>query len=245
MKVYDWGRRPRVRYLAATVAFALFVASGVIAARWRTYPKIKSLAPIPTPLGISGRRLFRFRSGDCLVLQPPVGNISDDDHKSYRGTDETTDLVRLALPASSPWHIDPNRPEEQTTFNCGTFAVGDVIGLTRTDFLDPRAVSITNYQNPAHVLLEQFFERVATFPVGEIDWQELDRLDSLRDDDVVVFATHGSSDAYVHLGKIAKVNGSNRMVSKMGRGPIVRGTIQRTALVYEGRFDEVQIYRRS
>jgi hypothetical protein len=170
--------------------------------------------------------------------------VSEEDRQQYRGTDEETELVRQVLPPGSGWRTDPNRPEEDTTFNCATFAIGDVIGLSRSDFLTPQAVSFTNMQNPAHVLLQEFFYCLATYPLAEIKWHELDRLETLSDNDVVVFATHGSSEEYVHLGRIAKWQGRNRMLSKMGRGPIVRGTIERTAQAYEGRFDEIQIYRR-
>lgn len=228
---------------AVVVCFA-FAVNVAVASYQRRFPRSETLTPIPTPIGISGRKLFRLRHGDCIVLRPPIDLASDAEQQRYCGTDEETELVRHVPAPDSRWRIDPNRLEEESTFNCATFALGDVIGLTRADFLDPRAVSATNWKNPAHVLLQEFFDRRAVYSLAGIKWSELDQLESLREDDVVVFATHGSDDEYVHLGRIAKSRGRNRMLSKMGRGPIVIGTLQTTARAYEGRFDEIQIYRR-
>ncbi|QDT11978.1 hypothetical protein [Planctomycetes bacterium K23_9] len=233
------------RYAAlAMIAVVVLAMNSAIAGRNGKYPEMEFLAPIPTPIGISGRKLFRLRNGECIVIRPPIEFVSTEEQQRYSGTDEETELVPQVLPLDSPWRTDPSRPEDQTTFNCATFAIGDVIGLSRADFLEPRAVGFTNGQNPAHILLQEFYDRLATYPVADVDWSELDKLESLIDDDVVVFANHGSDEAYIHLGKISKSNGRNRMISKMGRGPIVRGTIERTVQVYEGRFDEIQIYRR-
>lgn len=246
MSIRNWRRHFCARRYAALAIIVVVVlaVNNAIGGRHRKYPKAETLAPIPTPIGISGRRLFRFHRGECIVFRPPTELVSEDEQQRYRGTDEETELVPQVLPIGSRWRTEPNRPEEQTTFNCATFAIGDVIGLSRADFLEPRAVSFTNRQNAAHVLLQEFYYCLATHPLAEINWHELDQLESLSDNDVVVFATHGSSEEYVHLGRIAKWQGRNRMTSKMGRGPIVRGTIQRTAKAYEGKFDEIQIYRR-
>ena len=246
MSTRAWKRHFRSRrYMAlAVIFFAALAVSSAIAGRQRKQLTPETLSPVPTSTGISGRRLFRFRRGECIVLRPPIELVSEEEQQRYGDTDDETGLVREVLPPDSRWRVASDRPEEQTTFNCATFAIGDVIGLSRADFLTPQAVSLTNMQNPAHILLEEFFYRVTTVPLAEIKWQDLDRLKSLRDNDVVVFANHGSNEEYVHLGRIAKWQGRNRMISKMGRGPIVRGTIQRTAQAYEGRFDEIQIYRR-
>ncbi len=246
MSIMDWKRHfcPHRFAASAMIVFFMLTVSSTIAGRHRKSLVSETLAPVPTPLGISGRKLLRFPRGECIVLRPPIKLVSEEEKGQYLGTDEETELVRHVLPPGSRWRIEPNRPEDLTTFNCATFAVGDVIGLSRADFVTPQAVSFTNMQNPAHILLQEFFDCLATYPMAEIKWHELDHLESLRDNDVVVFATHGSSEEYVHLGRIVKWQGGNRMLSKMGRGPIVRGTIQRTAQAYEGRFDEIQIYRR-
>lgn len=246
MSIRNWKRPFRARRLAALamIAFVLLAVNSTIAGRSRGHWTSESLAPVPTTIGISGRRVFRFRGGECVVLRPPIDLVSEEEDQRYRGTDEETELVRHTLPTDSRWRVDPNRPEELTTFNCATFAIGDAIGLSRADFLDPRSASFTNKQNPAHVLLQEFYQRLATYSLAEVNWSQLDQLESLRDNDVVVFAIHGTDEEYVHLGKIIKWQGHNRMLSKMGRGPIVRGTLQRTAQAYEGRFNEIQIYRR-
>ncbi len=246
MSIRNWKRHFSARKVAALamIVFVVVAVNNTLAGRIRKATAAEALAPVPTQLGISGRRLFRLRHGECIVLRPPIELMSDEEHQRYLGTDEEADLVRHVLPPDSVWYVEPNRLEEQSTFNCATFAIGDVVGLSRADFLDPRAASFTNNQNPAYVLLQEFFRCLATYPVAEVNWDELDRLDSFKDDDVVVFATRGSDEEYVHLGRIAKWEGRNRMISKMGRGPIVRGTIERTAQAYEGRFDEIRIYRR-
>lgn len=244
MSIANWKRRLSThRYAAlAMILVVMLPVISAIAGNHRKYPIVESMAPVPTPIGISGRTMFRFRDGECIVIRPPVAFVSEEEQRRYRGTDEETELVRHALPPGSRWRTNPNHPEEQSSFNCATFAIGEVVGLSRLDFLEPRAVSYTNMQNPAHVLLQEFFSCVGTYPVAEVN--QLDELESINDNDVVVFASHGIETEYIHLGKIAKANGSNWMVSKMGRGPIVRGTIQRTAQTYEGRFDEIRIYRR-
>ncbi|KAA5546172.1 hypothetical protein FYK55_04560 [Roseiconus nitratireducens] len=246
MTIRGWKRHFGGRRFAflGMIVFVVLAVNSAIAGRQRRYPVPETLAPIPTPIGVSGRRLFRFGEDECVVIRPPVELVGEVERQQYLGADEETDLVRQVLSPGNRWHTDPSRPEEQTTFNCASFAIGDVIGLSRADFINPRAVAFTNMQNPARVLLQEYFYRLETYPLAAVEWDELDTLESLGDDDVVVFATHGKDDEYVHLGKIAKVHGRNRMVSKMGRGPIVRGTIQRTAQEYEGRFDEIQIYRR-
>ncbi|WP_145385014.1 hypothetical protein [Stieleria neptunia] len=242
----DWNRHfGSRRYAALAMALvAVLAVNSAIAGRQRKDLAVETLPPIPTPIGYSGRRLFRFPGGECVVLRPPIELVSEEEQQRYRGTDAESELVREVLPPDSRWRVAPHRPEDESTFNCATFAIGDVIGLSRADFLITQAVSCTNNQNPAHVLLQEYFYSLATYPLAGIEWDELDRLESLGDNDVVVFAIHGSNDEYVHLGKIAKWRGRNQMVSKMGRGPIVRGTIQRTAQAYAGKFDEIQIYRR-
>lgn len=239
-------RRDRVRvyFVSALALVGMLAVSSAIASRHKGRFAVETLSPIPTPLGISGRKLYRIRGSECVVLRPPTELVSQEEQQRFSGIDLEATFVRQEFPPGSPWHIEPNRPEDQTTFNCATFAIGEVIGLSHADYLTPQAVSFTNGENPAHVLLQEFFDCVATFPLAAIQWDKLDTLASLRDHDVVVFATHGSNEEYVHLGKIVKRQGHNRMISKFGRGPIVLGTIQHTVQAYEGGFDEIRIYRR-
>lgn len=238
-----FGTRKRVYFVAMLVVVLL--VGGAVARPHRASYVAVTLDPAPTPIGYSGRTSFRFSRGECIVLRPPIELVGEDDWQLYNGVDEEKGLVRHILPVGDRWHVESNRPEQLTTFNCATFAIGEVIGLTRADYLNPQAASFLNGQNPAHILLQEFYSRYATYPLAGINWQQLDEIATLQENDVVVFATGGSDREYVHLGKITKWKGRNRMVSKMGRGPIVRGTIKTTAKIYEGRFNEIQIYRRS
>lgn len=230
---------------AASIVVTIMIAATIsVGARFRKPAQAEDLAPIPTPLGICGRRLYRFEHGDCIVLRQPVKLFIDEDRLRYSGTDEDNELVRQQMPISDRWYTDPNQPEEQTTFNCATFAIGDVIELDRHDFLTPESVSFTNYQNPVDVLLREFYYEVESYSLESVDWKQLERLDSLEENDVVVFGYRNRNDSFAHLGKIQKLNGRNRMISKMGQGPIVRGTLQATADVFSGSFEEIRIYRR-
>ena len=82
-------------------------------------------------------------------------------------------------------------------------------------------------------------------PVDQVDWNHLETDGTLRDEDVVAFsiAQNGKTE-FVHFGKIIQQDGRNRLISKLGLGPIVIGSLENTAAEYEGQFSELQIYRK-
>ena len=127
-----------------------------------------------------------------------------------------------------------------TTFNCATYALGDVTELTKTDWLELRPTSWTKGLNPTSLILDSYFSRIATFPWSP-DLPTSVETDSLEPGDVVVFV---APQGYCHLGKVYELESGNTLVSKLGTGSLVRGSISATANYYARQVTAIQVYRR-
>lgn len=135
------------------------------------------------------------------------------------------------------------RHSRATTFNCATFALGDIVGLGPNDWIEPLARSDTLYTVPAQVILDSYCQLIAEYSTASADWQQLARDDGLLDGDILCFAFEtAGTQSYVHMGKIRKVLGRNLLVSKLGVGPIAEMSLQLCAENYS--YDSVKIFRR-
>jgi hypothetical protein len=133
----------------------------------------------------------------------------------------------------------------QCTFNCCSFVVGDVVGLTVRDWIAPAPSGDTDGTVPMRVLLDSYFREVRVYKEPIADWRSIHQDATLQQDDVLCYVkTSGPTPEVIHAGRIWRINGVNWLVSKMGTGPIVRATIQSTGALFPGAFDEIQVYRR-
>jgi hypothetical protein len=106
-------------------------------------------------------------------------------------------------------------------------------------------VDSTDYTVPMQVLLDSYFQPIRRVPVADVDWDALESDSSFTDGDVFCFVySRGTHQEFTHVGKILPKQGKNWLVSKLGRGPVVRTTLQSMADFFEGEFEEIQVYRR-
>ena len=229
------------------VAFSFFgaawlMSSKTFAGRSSTL-RIEPLTSVPTSRGITGRRVIQFRGGQCVVFRHPLHSHRPDDvWQAFAKGHEA--LEPYEVPPEDPWYVAPDDVGQLSTFNCATFAIGESIGLTTSDWLEPYVDSAAQGVSPTAVVLEHFYGLVATHPLEQADWEKLDSIPEILDGDVLVLVHRMKNEAEIaHLGKMIKTPGGNRVVSKMGYGPFVQGSIRRTAQQFEGHFNEIQFFR--
>jgi hypothetical protein len=200
------------------------------------------MEPVRTMIGLTGRSLLRCPAGDCIVLHFPPVRVDN------REALEIFKRLPGIAEEDAEVHLDPNSRWCQydaryatNTFNCCTYAVGDVVGLTTDDWISCDAIGNTCFTNPMQVLLDSYFERVKVYRPPFIG-METDP--ALRAEDVLCFVNTASPrPTYCHAGRVCKRNGTNRLVSKIGEGPILRTSIKAVAMRYSAGFDEIWVYR--
>jgi hypothetical protein len=198
--------------------------------------------------GLTGRFAMMLPAGPCVVLRrPPVANNLVDIAEILAGDPEDPEddgeVHREAT--DSYWRrMTPSHETSLSTFNCCTYAVGDVVRLSVNDWLEPKADSNTFFKVPIEIVLDSYFRMVTTRP-SPIDWNTLQRDKTLLDGDVVCFVNQQGQPNFIHVGRILKQDARNWMVSKLGNGPVVRATLQSTANAYLGEFTDVRIYRKN
>ena len=206
-----------------------------------------ALDPIRIGSGVLGRSAMSLDDEECIVVRVPLKFIDFQHVNEQLAGDPSTpddDLLFYQEDDDSQWYVPPDNLSEYSAFNCAAYALGDSIGLSRWDWLEPSPVGWTDDKCPAQAVLNQYFELVAPYPVSEIDWDELESSASIRNDDVIAFSDAEQQDKHIHFGKIKKQGGSNTLVSKLGLGPIAQGSILATAQHFNNQFSEVRVYRR-
>jgi hypothetical protein len=204
------------------------------------------LEPIITHVGLTGRSVLACTAGYCVILHYPpapveiedLTSVLEDDPHSDQDNGEVYDDPR------SPWCSPNVVPSALNTFNCCTFAVGDVVGLTPRDWIRPIPSGDTYFTAPMEVLLDSFFRRVKIYPAPKSDWSRIENDSDLQEDDVICFVAVGREyTTYTHVGKIFKRLDKNWIISKFGAGPILRTTLRATAAKFSDQFDQVWVYR--
>lgn len=142
----------------------------------------------------------------------------------------------------SHWYEGYDRQMVQTSFNCGTFAVGDFIGLHPTDVLD--GVDRPGFGNPMQIVLDTFFEKIDSFPVdANFDSSLIESNLDLHENDIISFVeTRSPKLMFVHSGRILRTGKQNLVLSKVGRrGPILLANLRLLLRIYP--CSEIQIHR--
>lgn len=190
-------------------------------------------------------RRFRLQlpQGECVVLKPAIQFLSLQDEQDQLMGDPNTpedDIEKHQEDPDSRWYAADR--SELTTFNCATYALGRSIGLSKSDWLEPAGTNWTDGRSPAAAVLHNYYEWLATYPVSDPAWKTLESSSLFRRGDVVAFVGNKQGE-FVHFGRIAMLHGRRTLVSKMGSGPIVRGTVHQTARNLRVPVTEVRVYR--
>jgi hypothetical protein len=206
----------------------------------------RRIEPIRTHLGITGRSVLACPAGYCIILHYPPAPVETEDLSTMlEGNPDTDDdSGEVYDDPTSQWCTPSAMGEARNTFNCCTFAVGDVAGLTPDDWILPTPSGDAFNTLPMEVLLDSYYQRVKTFDGPQFDWRAIERDESLQTDDVLCYVrTTDQYRCYTHAGRIWRHDGRNWLISKCGAGPIVRATIEATGLRFWGEFDTIWIYR--
>lgn len=189
------------------------------------------------------RSILKCPAGDCLIehyLRAPT-DISR--FSEYR-QDDSGEVVFVT---GNRWYAGQDAGSCAATFNCGTFAVGDYLGLTPADWLHPES-SQDGFPTPVAVILDSFFDPVCEMSVTEALNPLLFEADSrLRDGDVLCFEKiprdgDPSRRIMTHVARIQKKDGVNRLLSKFGEGPVVLSDIKFAHRMFPGG-EVVKVYR--
>lgn len=210
-----------------------------------TQPQLRRMDSIQTGRGLVGRSVISCPAGECIILHYPLRPLTEEQRSDYVNT-RTMREGRLAETVSPLWSPASSFGSVNGTFNCCTYAVGDVLGLSSSDWLAPNASGDTEDTVPMQIVLDSYYSVVRSYPGPKIDWESIQEDGDLRDDDVLCFVnTSAAKDEYAHVGRIRKRDSANWLVSKLGVGPIVESPIEATGSDFAGQFNDVRIYRRN
>ncbi len=140
------------------------------------------------------------------------------------------------------WYQGYDKGYVLTTFNCFTFAIAPFIGLTPNDRLE--AAVTPGFGNPLELTFDSYFVKVATFDLdSNFRSEQFDTDPTLQDGDVFCLVQKQYGEVlYVHAGRIKKMDGVNRLISKFGRmGPILLTDWKYVFRYYEG--NEIRVFR--
>lgn len=143
------------------------------------------------------------------------------------------------------WCKNGIRPDPN--FNCHSYSVGDVIGLTSTDWLDGVSSELTDGINPMQVVLDNYFSLVSEFDRNPESISKVARNVGLQEGDVLTLVKYSSDGSveHVHSGRIVKEKSKNWLASKLGEGPLIIAPIAVYTMEYEGLFDAIRVYRKN
>lgn len=144
----------------------------------------------------------------------------------------------------NPWCRNGTKPDP--SFNCHAYSVGDIIGLTPTDWLDGASSELTNGMNPVQVALDNYFSLILELDKNPESVSGVAEASWLREDDVLALVKHDpdGSVEYVHSGRIVKEHGENWLASKLGEGPLIVAPLIAYTIEYEGLFDTIKVFRK-
>jgi hypothetical protein len=192
--------------------------------------------------GIAGRSIVKLPTGDCVVMHVPPTFLTVEYLNALLPGESGSQVHGLTIyqePADSPWHVPANDPSQLSTFNCAAYALGDASGLTKSDWLELRTASWTNGLNPSLQMLESHFQLVTTV-TSPAQTSRLVDLGDLKPGDVLAFL---APQGFSHFAKVRPSERGNILVSKLGGGPLVSGSIDDTIKHYASMVSSIQIYR--
>jgi hypothetical protein len=204
------------------------------------------LDAIVTAMGVTGRSVLDCPAGKCILLHYPPVELEAPELSAVLESDPASseDDGELFEEDGNRWCSAAAKGANLSTFNCCTFAVGDIVGLTPADWVNPVASGNTDDTNPMEILLDSYFQCVKVYPGPTVNWQAIERDQDLHVHDVLCFVqVEPSASQFVHVGKVLPNKGINWLVSKFGCGPLVKASIAATGEHFSGHWTEVRVYR--
>lgn len=211
----------------------------------RTELVTQSLAPETDETGILIQRsLVVCPAGDCVIRHYPPALSQIDHFADFR----QSDFGEIVWQPDNRWYSGQDRGVCVSTFNCGTFAVGDLIPLTPSDWLgtDP---TTDGRPTPLAVILDSFFDVIRELTVADaMSESEFKQDRQLRDGDVVTFEVESNETRpifrrFTHAGRLQSRDGVNRLLSKFGGfGPVALTNLRFPQRMFPGA-DVVRVYR--
>lgn len=201
------------------------------------------LEPVRSMVGVTGRSVLSCPTGECIILHFPPAKVDNKgiEESLHHVPNVTSDDIELIVDANSRWCRLDDEGASASTFNCCTYAVGDVAGLTPDDWVAPDSTGLTCYTVPMQIILDSYYTRVKVY-LPPFDGIENDT--AIRAEDVLCCVnTEGPLPTFCHAGRISTINGEHRLISKFGAGPLFRTSIKTVTQEYAGAFDEVWVYR--
>lgn len=238
----------RLLQLSWLVVLALCVScAGENSSNTQDSPIVRQrIDAVNTNRGLTGRSVLFLPAGPCVMLHyPPIEPLQLDleqlfpveatAHCNVVASDELGEYWQAAIAV---------RAGNETMFNCATFALGEVLDLKADDWVSPVPTAETRYSVPAQVILDSYFDLVASYAGDELE-QLPDVVAGCQAGDIVCFSLSSDDQiAHAHMGKLVDWHGRLLLVSKLGEGPIVRTTVAACARAYAGQFTQIQVYRR-
>lgn len=213
------------------------------------HPRIR-LSSAPHTSGVTGRSMLTLPAGQMVVLHVPpneeepvtnapvlIGDPSDseDDGEIV----EFSQVQNFRTPDERDVHL--------SAYNCAAFAFADLPGFRLDDWIEPSASEATFYQVPAEIVLNSYFDITAKIAISPGDLEppaDLQQADCRSGDVIAFIADVGEQSEYVHFGKLEFRDGIMLVVSKVGKGPIVRARLRNYLAEYQGQFNTLRFYRR-
>lgn len=210
--------------------------------------------------GFTARSVLSCPAGDCIVLHHPLKFVRTKGVRDGQFVDDYEQEMNVLLTGDPNTSDDDGeiiylRPDEwsteealggtQVTYNCCTYAIGEVVGLSESDWISPNALDATDFTVPMQVLLDSYFQLIRSEDLTEIDWRRLESDPSFKDGDIFCLVyTKAGRQQFTHAGKILPKSGRNWFVGKLGRGPVIRSSLAAVGEIYEGQFEKICVYRR-
>ena len=245
--------------LAAVAFIGLCVLISGCGSSGTDIPERYSIESMQGDFGLVGRSVIKCPAGDCILVHfpPEVAEFKslNDGMTEGHTVDATVKSILRLDDADSENDGEIMIPDARwggaeadqvsfDTFNCCAFAVGDLLDLREGDWLNPAPRNTTNQTRPFQIVLDSYFREVLRASVYEIDWASLESSTAIHEGDLVCFSsTMKDLLEVVHVGVVQKRNGKNWLVSKIGLGPIVRGTMSATGKAYLLGWDVLVVYR--
>lgn len=186
--------------------------------------------------------LVRMPAGTCLVKHLPPTRISTASFSQYK----QGDFAEIVVRPDDPWYAGQELGSCSDAFNCATFAVAPFVQLRPRDWLETSPAG--SLPTPAAVVLDSYCAKVCEFSIDTaVDGSSFEQDARLREDDVVSFERAPTYDdplrrSFTHLGRVARHNGVNRLLSKCGQGPVVVSDVAFASRLFPGAV-KVVVYR--
>lgn len=213
------------------------------------HPRLR-LSSAPHTSGVTGRSLLTLPAGQMVVLHvPPNEEHSEPNAPVLVGdpadTDDDGEIVEFSQVQS--YRTPEERTVHLTAYNCAAFAFADLPGFRLDDWIEPVASEATFYLVPAEIVLNSYFDQTGeiAIPIGDIEPPADLKTADCRIGDVIAFVAQvGEQTEYVHFGKVEIRDGIMLVVSKVGKGPIIRARLRNYLAEYQGQVNSLRFYRR-